>query len=53
MKKSDTDPKAFQQIELVEHLKNTDGTQSIFVSTILENLKETGIKFSQRSVTVL
>ena len=45
-KKLDVDPKAIQEIELVEQLKNADdvnadGTQSILISTILENIKET------------
>ena len=45
-KELDVDPKAIQQIEFVEQLKNADdvnadGTQSIFISTILENIKET------------
>ena len=40
-KELDADPKAIQQ------------TQSMHVLTILEKIKETGLLFSQRSVTVL
>ena len=40
-KELDADPKAIQQI------------QSMHVLTILEKIKETGLSFSQRSVTVL
>ena len=52
------DPKAIQQIEFVGQLKNTngvnaDGTQSMFVLVILEKIKETRLKFSLGSVTVL
>ena len=47
-----------QQIEFVGQLKNedvinADGTQSMFLLTILEKIKETRIKFSQGSVRVL
>ena len=57
-KELDADPKAIQEIEFVGQLKNedginTDGTQSIFILTILEKIKETRLKFSQGSVTVL
>ena len=49
--------KAIQQIELVAQLKNPDhvvvANESMFVSTILEKIKETRLKFSQGSVTVL
>ena len=50
--------KAIQRIEFVEQLKNidginSDGTQSMLVLTILEKLKETRLKYSQGSVTVL
>ena len=61
-KELDGDPKAIQQIELVGQLKklnaNDNATdagnnyQSMFVLTILEKIKETRLKFSQRSVTV-
>ena len=34
-------------------VKNTDGAESIFVIAILEKIKETRLKFSQGSVTVL
>ena len=57
-KELDADPKAIQQIEFVGQLKNTDGvnadgTQSMFVLTILEKINEMRLKFPQRSVTVL
>ena len=57
-KELDADPKAIQQIEFVGQLKNldrinTNRTQSMFVLTILEKIKETRLKFSQGSVTVL
>ena len=53
----DADPKAFQQIEFFGQLKNvdgvnTDGTQSMFVLTLLEEIKETRLTFSQGSVSV-
>ena len=56
------DPKPIQQIEFVGKLKklNDDfnasdlgNDESIFVLTILIKFKETRLKFSQRSVTVL
>ena len=52
------DLKAIQQIELVRQLKKEDGinaggTQNMFILTILEKIKETGLNFSQGSVTVL
>ena len=57
-KELDPDPKAIQQIEFVGQLKNidgqnADGTQSMFVLTILKNVKETRLKCSQGSVAVL
>ena len=57
-KELDADPKAIEQIEFAEKLKNTDGenvdgTQSMFVLAISEKIKETRLKFSQRSVRVL
>ena len=57
-KELDADPKAIQQIEFVWQLKNlgrinANRTQSMFVLTILEKIKETRLKFSQGSVTVL
>ena len=57
-KELDTDPKAIQQIEFVGKFKNVDGinddgTEYMFVSTMLEKIKETSLKFSQGSVTVL
>ena len=53
-----TDRKGIQQIEFVEQLKNIDsinayGAESMFVLTILEKIKETRLKFSQGSATVL
>ena len=58
LKELDTDPKAIQQIEFVRQLKNEDDinadrTESMFVLTILEKIKETRLKFYQGSVTVL
>ena len=49
---------AIQEIEFVGQLKNVDcinadGTQNMFILTILEKMKETRLTFSQRSVTVL
>ena len=57
-KELDADPKTIQQIEFVGQLNNTDGenadgTQSMFVLTILEKIKETRLKFSQGSITIL
>ena len=53
-KELDADPKAIQEIEFFGQLKNTegenaDGTQSMFVLTILEKTKERWLKFSQGS----
>ena len=51
------DQKAIQQIELVGQLKelndNNNNAESMFVLTILEKIKETRLKFSQGSVTIL
>ena len=49
---------AIQQIEFIGQLKNSDGEnadsiQSIFVLTILEKIKETDLKFSPGSITIL
>ena len=57
-KELDADPKTIQQIEFVGKFKNVDGinddgTEYMFVSTMLEKIKETSLKFSQGSVTVL
>ena len=53
----DVDPKAIQQIEFIGQLKNTDNKvvakESMFFLTILQKVKETRLKFSQESVTVL
>ena len=56
-KELDADPKAIQQIEFVEQLKNVDGINvdgapSMIILRILEKIKETRLKFSQGSVTV-
>ena len=56
-KELDADPKGIQQIEYVAQLKNddgenADGTQSMFILTILEKIKEKILKFSQGSVIV-
>ena len=56
-KELDADPKAIQKIELVGQFKNPDDVVvaniSMFFLTILEKIKETRLKFSQGSVTVL
>ena len=57
-KELDTDPKTIEQIEFVGKFKNVDGinddgTEYMFVSTMLEKIKETSLEFSQGSVTVL
>ena len=62
-KELDADPKAIQQIEFVDRLKKLDtddnatdaggNDQSMFVLKVLEKIKETRLKFSQGSVTVL
>ena len=61
-KELDADSKATKQIEFVGQLKkqdangnatNADNDHSMFVLTILEKIKETRIKFSEESVTVL
>ena len=53
-KELDVDPKAIQQIELVEQLKNVDGinvdgVESMFDLTILEKIKAKILKLSQRN----
>ena len=58
LKELDADLKATWQIEFVGQLKNihdknTDGTQSVFVLTILGKIKESRLTFSQGSLTVL
>ena len=50
--------KQFNKIEFVGQLKNENGVnddeaQSVFILTISEKIKETRLKFSQGSVTVL
>ena len=57
-KELDANPKAIQQIQFVRQFKNVDGinedgAESMFILTILEKIKETRLKFSQESVTVL
>ena len=56
-KELDADPKAIQKIELVGQLKIPKNeivfNESMFVLIILEKIKETRLKFSQGSVTVL
>ena len=56
-KELNDDPRSSQQIELVGQLKNPDdvvvGNECMFVLTILEKIKETRLKFSQGSATVL
>ena len=57
-KKIDVDEKAIQEIEFVEQLKATlglksDGTQSMFVLTVLEKIKGTKLKVSQVREIVL
>ena len=56
-KKLNTDPEAIQQIEFVGQLKKLDdeivAKKSIFVLKVLDKIKETRLKFSQGSVTVL
>ena len=54
-KELDAGPKAIQKIKFVGQLKNidginADGTQSMFILTILEKIKEARLKFSQGSV---
>ena len=56
-KELDADPEAIQQIEFIGQLKNVDGinadgAESMFILTILEEIKEMRLKFSQGSVTV-
>ena len=57
-KELDADPKAILQIVFVAQLKNVDSknadeTESLIVLKILDKIKETRLKFSQGSVTVL
>ena len=55
-KELDADQKEIQQMEFSGQLKklnNDDNAKSMLVLTILENIKETRLKFSQASVTVL
>ena len=54
-KELDADPKATQQIEFIGQLKNVDGvdadgTQNMFVLTILEKITETRLKFFARKM---
>ena len=57
-KELDADPKAIQEIQFVDQLKNVDGTnpdgtQNMFVLTVLEKIKEAILTFSQGSKTEL
>ena len=57
-KQLDADLKAIQQVGVVVQLKNlvgvnAGGVQSMLVLPILEKIKESRLKFSQGSVTVL
>ena len=56
-KELSADPKAIQQLEFVRQSKNPNNeivaNESMFALTILEKNKETRLKFSQGSVTVL
>ena len=57
-KELDADPKAIQEIQFVDQLKNVDGTnpdgtQNMFVLTVLEKIKEAILTFSQGSITEL
>ena len=56
-KELDDDLKPISQIEFVKQLKKLNGNNNnnelIFVSAISEKIKETELKFSQGSVTVL
>ena len=54
-KELNADPKAIQQIEFFEQLKklNNNMLNLCFILTILQKIKETRLKFSQGSVTVL
>ena len=56
--KLDADPKEFQQIDFVGQLKSTDdvnvdGTQSMFVLTILEKIKKKTTKILSRKCNSL
>ena len=56
-KELDADPKAIQQIEFIEQLKNPNNeivaNEFMFVLTSLEKIKETRLKISQGSVIIL
>ena len=56
-KELDADPKPIPEIKLFGSLKNSDNaidaSESLFVLTILQKIKETRLKFSQGSVTEL
>ena len=55
--KNHADPKAIQEIAFIGQLTNPDNkivaNESMFDLTILEKIKETRLKFSKESVTVL
>ena len=56
-KELNSDPKAIQQIEFVGKLQSLNNeivaNQSMFVLAISEKIKETKLRFSQGSLTVL
>ena len=62
-KEVDVDPKVIQQIEFTRQLKKLDANynakdvagndQSRFISTILEKIEETRLRFSQENAAVL
>ena len=57
MTKLDADPKTIQQIDFIRQLKKlnkaNNNPESMLILMILEKLKVTRLKFSQRSITVL
>ena len=55
-KELDADPKVIQQIEFVGQLKklnDNNNVESMFILTILAKTKETRLRFSRGSVTLL
>ena len=55
-KELEADPKAIQQMEFIGQLRKLyadDNAKSMFILTIFGKIKETRLKFSQGSVTVL
>ena len=45
--------KQLKNVDNDSNAADADGTQTMFILTILEKIKETRLKFSQGSVTVL